>query len=220
MIRVIDFETTGLGPEDSCVCEAAFVQIEEGPTITDRWESLVKPTTAMDLSALATHHITIDEAESGGIPWDEAVEWLTSGVAPIHYAAHYADFDRGFFNPAGAYWIDTYKVALRLWPDSPSFSNSVLRYYLELKLDAKDAMPPHRAGPDAWVTANILLKALEKADLRQLIQWSNEPAYLTKIGFGKHRGKRFDELPRDYLEWLLRSDMEPAVHAAARRVLG
>lgn len=214
-IRVIDFETTGMPPEAS-VCEAAFVDLSGEPLqIASQWCSFVRPTTAMNLEALAVHHITAEECASGSA-WEEASAVLMDG-GPI-FAAHNAAFEQAFFNPEGSVWIDTWKVALRLWQDCPSHSNQVLRYFLGLTLGA-EAMPPHRALPDAWVTAHILLRALQVASVQDMVQWTQEPAYLTRITFGKHRGKLFSEAPRDYLEWCLRQDMEPGVIAACKRAL-
>ena len=214
LIRVIDFETTGL-PPDSSVCEAAYVDIVGG-ALDSTWHRLVQPTTEMTLEALATHHITPDEAKVNGIPWEEAkaILEIKDGI----YVAHNADFEKQFFNPEGSEWIDTWKVALRIWPDAPSHSNQVLRYFLNLEVGVR-AMPPHRALPDAWVTAHILDRALQKVTVNEMVHWSSEPAYLTKLTFGKHRGKRYSEVPRDYLEWLCRQDMDASVLAAARRTL-
>ncbi len=44
-------------------------------------------------------------------------------------------------------------MAMHVWPDAPRHSNQVLRYWRNLVLDNALAMLPHRAGPDAWVTA-------------------------------------------------------------------
>ena len=221
IIRVIDFETTGL-PPDASVCEAAFVDIDTGNDnpaipIERHWWHLVKPTTEMSLEARATHHITDEEIQEQSIAWEEAYKCMTA-LAVDAYCAHNADFEKAFFNPKGSRWIDTWKVALRLWPDSPSHSNQVLRYFLNLSVGA-DAMPPHRALPDAHVTAHILLRALEEAAVDELLQWSNDPPYLTKLNFGKHRGRKFSEVPKDYLEWIIKQDMEPGVIAAAHREL-
>ena len=217
IIRVIDFETTGLPPEAS-VCEAAYVDLRGDPVeVTNGWDRLVCPTTEMTLEALATHHITEDEARHLGIAWPKASAILIE-ESPDFFAAHNADFEKAFFNPEGSRWIDTYKVALRLWPDAPAHRNQVLRYFLKLTVGDR-AMPPHRAAPDAWVTAHLLLKALEHTTIAELVQWSEEPPYLTKLTFGKHRGKLYSEAPRDYLEWIVRQDMEPGVIAAAKREL-
>jgi len=217
IIRVIDFETTGL-PPDASVCEAAFVDlVGEPPVIQRDWRNLVKPTTEMSLEALAVHHITEEEASSSGISWDQAQATLMA-EDPNIFAAHNADLERAFFDPEHSLWIDTWKVGLRLWPDAPRHTNQVLRYYLKLDVGVR-AMPPHRALPDAWVTAHILAEALKTKSVDDLLRWTDEPPYLTTVHFGKHSGKLFSEVPRDYLEWILRQDMEPGVIAAAKREL-
>ena len=61
---------------------------------------------------------------------------------------------------------------------------------------------PHRALSDAIVTAAILVELLKHAGWNELVQWSEEPALLTILGFGKHRGERYDAVPKDYLRWI------------------
>jgi exodeoxyribonuclease X len=82
----------------------------------------------------------------------------------------------------------------------------VLRYWLGVDddgLSPQAAMPPHRAGPDALVTAFILRRMLKEHDVDQLVELSSLPAILAgPIGFGKHRGTRWEDLPRDYLRWI------------------
>ncbi|WP_422366375.1 exonuclease domain-containing protein [Pelagibius sp.] len=216
IIRVIDFETTGL-PPDASVCEAAAVDlVGDPPEVGPCSQTLVQPTTEMTLEALATHHITAEQARTG-MTWDDARAALEDGHPDV-FVAHNADFEKAFFDPEGAIWVDTYKVALRLWPDAPRHTNQVLRYALGLNLDER-AMPPHRALPDAWVTAHILLEALRIATLQDMVRWTQEPSYLTKLTFGKHRGQKYSDVPRDYLQWLSRQDMDPGVIAAAKREL-
>lgn len=217
IIRVIDFETTDL-PPDASVCEIGFVDVFD-KAVAGWGQSLVFPRTEMSLKARATHHITDEEINGSGMSWEGAREMLTVPIGPCVYAAHNADFEKAFFNPLGSRWIDTYKVALRLWPDAPSHSNQVLRYYLNLDVGGQ-AMPPHRALPDAWVTAHILLAVDESdASVEQMITWSDEPAYLTKVPFGKHFGEKFSDVPTDYLRWVVKQDMDEAVLAAAHREL-
>ena len=212
-IRVIDFETTGMPDDENphSIIEAAFVDVDTG----EFWESLVKPTTEMDIRALAIHHITEDKANKNGLDWDAAKKILDG--ADI-YAAHNAEFEQKFYNPQGSVWICTYKVALKLWPDAPSHSNQVLKYYLEIA-DKQAHHPPHRALPDCFVTAEIIKKMLELTTIEEMIEITNQPPYLTKINFGKHYGKKFSELPRDYLEWIIKQDMDEGVTAAANREL-
>ena len=65
---------------------------------------------------------------------------------------------------------------MRLWPDSPSFSNQVLRYWRKPEgIDHERGLPAHRAFPDAYVTAFHLRDMLNEASVAQLIEWSNQP---------------------------------------------
>ena len=100
--------------------------------------------------------------------------------------------------------ICTYKAAVRLWPEAPGHSNQVLRYWLRPK-DLKPAVASgaHRALPDAYVTAFILRELLELATVEELIAWTDEPALLTRVTFGQHRGCGWDEVPADYLAWVV-----------------
>ena len=38
--------------------------------------------------------------------------------------------------------------------------------------------------------------------LIQLINYSNTPQLLEYVNFGKHKGKKFSELPKGYLHWM------------------
>jgi exodeoxyribonuclease X len=218
MIRVIDFESTGL-PPDADVVEAAFVDIElwslgDGrlPSILSPWSSVVAATRPVTVEARAAHHLSDAEIASG-ISWGKAKLILTfSGT----YCAHNADFEKAFFNPEDSRWIDTYKCALRLWPESPKHTNSVLRYFLEGCDPGELGMPPHRALPDCHVTARILIKCLGLASIEQLVAWSEEPPLLPRVPMGKHFGKPWSEVPTDYLEWATRQDFDGGVAHTVR----
>jgi hypothetical protein len=59
---------------------------------------------------------------------------------------------------------------------------------------------------------------LKQASWSELVQWSSEPPLLTVFGFGMHRGQRFDQAPRDYLEWIAdgQNDLREDVKFSAR----
>jgi exodeoxyribonuclease X len=107
-------------------------------------------------------------------------------------------------------WICTLKVALRVWPDAPGHSNQILRYWRGLTLDAALAMPPHRAAPDACVTAHLLVELLKEVSVEQMIAWTAGPKLLPKVPFGKHRNSSWSTVPGDYLQWMVgQSEMDP-----------
>lgn len=130
----------------------------------------------------------------------------------IVFAAHNAEFECKFLFPSIPI-ICTYKSALRIWPEAPSHSNSALRYWLQdqglIEPDHALTMPPHRAGPDAYVTAHILKALLVKATGREMVAWTKEPRLLPTCPIGKFRGKPWAEVEVGFLDWMLRqTDMD------------
>jgi exodeoxyribonuclease X len=128
------------------------------------------------------------------------------------FVAHNCEFERKFVTDVitgETPWICTYKAALHLWPNAPRHSNQVLRYWRGLQLNPALAMPPHRAGPDAWVTAQLLAELVTLATIDQLVTWTKQPKPMPVIAFGKHKGSPWSDVPSDYLEWMtLQADMD------------
>lgn len=223
-IRVWDFETTGLEP-DSEVVELGWCDIFNGGS--DGWQigaggSALYSVGYIPAAARAVHHITL--ADLAGRPsFDRAEMWLDAhadGVKVV--AAHNASFDGQFWGQPDLPVICTYKSALRLFPDAPSHGNAALRYWLEdqgaLSIEHPSlADPPHRAGPDAYVTAHLLVAMLNLTSAAQMVAWTKEPRLMPRITFGKHKGAAWPDLPRDYLDWLMRSDMDDDVKWNAQR---
>lgn len=221
LLRVIDFESDGM-PPDARLCEIGWVDMltsdSDAPTISDPIAMLVNPNRPMPPDARAIHHIS--DADLAGAPPIETGLMRLSRDHPDVFVAHNAAFEKNFFTGGSAPWICTLKVARRLWPDCPSHSNQCLRYWLGIELDDVLAMPPHRAGPDAYVTAFILQEALVHASAHQMIEWSSGPSLLPRVTFGKHRGQQWSDLPPDYLSWLVnKSDMDVDTKFTARHWL-
>lgn len=221
IIRVVDFETTGM-PPGAAVCEVGYCDVrtyEDDPAeIGDPIGILVNPNRPMPPDARAIHHIG-DADLVGASPIEVGFMALSEG-APEVFCAHNAKFEQQFFTGGQAPWICTLKVARRLWPDSPSHSNQCLRYFLGIELEDALATPPHRAAPDAYVTGFILLEALKLATVTDMIAWSAQPSLLPRVTFGKHRGQQWSELPPDYLSWLVnKSDMDEDTKFTARHYL-
>ena len=128
-----------------------------------------------------------------------------------------------FLGEHGLPAICTLKAALRVWPQAPGHSNSVLRYWLEdegkLSLDFDKAMPPHRAGPDAYVTAHILKALLEAgATGKEMVAWTREPRVLPTCPIGKFRGRQWADVEGGFLSWMLtKDDMEADLKWNAQR---
>lgn len=214
-IRCIDFETTGIPTETDkhAIVEIGWCDLVDGVLSLPN-AVLCDPGRPIPHEAMAVHHITdADVAGQTG-----SLEVLGK---PDYFAAHNADYERQFFD-ASAPIICTYKVALRLWPDASSHGLQFLRYHLGLTAPAHVAMPPHRAGPDAYLCAVMMQTILSdgSASLDEMVRWSSGPALLPRVNFGKHRGSKWEDVPTDYLEWLaFKSDMDRDVKANAKHHL-
>lgn len=202
-IRVIDLETTGSRPPAHDVCEIGWQDVVEQDdghwTIgEERGALFVNPGRSIPPVTMAVHHI-IDDDVAGAPFWrDVAPGVLKPAGGAIALAAHRASFEQRFCVPnlsGGARWICTWKCALRVWPDSPGFSNQVLRYWrMPEGLDRATGLPVHRALPDAYVTAHHLRDMLNLAGIDQLIAWSDEPGLLPRVPSGPERGRYWSEL--------------------------
>jgi exodeoxyribonuclease X len=208
LIRVIDLETTGQAPPAHGVCEIGWQDVALGED--GRWglhgeggSTLVNPGRPIPPITQAIHHI-LDEQVADAPYWhDVARQALDPWPRRLALAAHRADFEQQFCTPAltrNADWICTWKCALRLWPDSPSFSNQVLRYWRKPEgIEHERGLPAHRAYPDAYVTAFHLRDMLNEASIAQLIEWSNLPGLLPRVRQGPDRGKDWREIEDESL---------------------
>jgi len=205
VIRVIDFETTGIPSEADkhAICEIGWcdVTMDSGGAVAigDPSSTLVDPGRPISVEAMAVHHIR-DAEVAGKRPAVEVLAGLCHGTDV--FVAHKADFEQSFFDGLGRPFVCSYKSALRVWPDAPTHSNQVLRYWLGIELDPALALPAHRAGPDAYVTAHILSALLARCSLEDMIRWSAGPALLVTCYLKKHRGVKWKDVPADYLRWV------------------
>ncbi len=157
-LRVIDLETTGTKPPAEIIeFGRVDVIIDEGGTSVEPPQSeLYRPLHGIPPETKAVHHITEADfsPETPVCTPDQLHSAVWAGSTPVAFVAHSCAFEQQFVTEATTGqvpWICTYKVAMHVWPDAPRHSNQVLRYWRELALDSALAMPPHRAGPDAWV---------------------------------------------------------------------
>lgn len=207
LIRIVDVETTGLD-DPAEIVELGWTDIrlfhdgwaiERGPEAV-----LVNPGMPISFPAMAVHHITDDDVRFGVDP-DEARAEVVRGVDYI--ASHNWAFDSRFIR-TGRPAICTFKAARTAWPELQSHSNGSIRYERGLCLGDERTQPSHRAGPDTWVTAHILLDLLKTHTVEQLADISSKPVRMLKMPFGKHAGIPFTDVPGDYLDWLVnKSDM-------------
>lgn len=218
IIRVVDFETNGTEPP-ARPCEVGICDLYLEDRMVGEPKSWLCSVENMPPEVRAVHHISLADCQS----YDSFRDDMVIGYDhPDALAAHNSEFETKFFAPAKP-MICTYKAALRVWPHAPSHSNGALRYWLEDqgKIAPLHALtqPAHRAGPDAYVTAHILLALFDAgATGRDMIAWTKEPRLLPTCPIGKFRGKPWAEVEAGFLGWMLRQDgMEEDLKWNARR---
>lgn len=225
LFTVVDLETTGLEPP-AAVVEIGITKLffdteTKTAEISAPVSRLFSPLEPMSPEVIAVHHLT-DAMLKGFEPCSEdALAEIVQEDRPQFLVAANCAFEQKWLNEAicgrdlsgkPPRWICTIKAASRLFPDADSHSNQATRYRLGLDLPEQLAMPPHRAGPDSYVTANILGRFLLTTRVRQLVEWTLEPRLITRLNFGKYKGLTWIEVPEDYLSWLLKQqDMDSDV---------
>ena len=209
---VVDTETTGVNPQTDKIVEIAAVLMRKGK-VERTWESLVNPGMPIPAEASGIHHLTDDDV-AGSPSLEEISEHLQDFASDASViAAHNADFDRPFLPTVFTQpWLCTCRLSKHVWPSVPNFKNQTLRYWLNLKVDL-NGKSPHRALPDALVTAGVLgagidtyLKNGGKDNVVDLMDYVNAPITIQKMTFGKYFGQLISEvatIDAEYLEWAL-----------------
>ena len=209
--RSVDLETTGTNEDDKAeIIEFGSVDIDLiTRELSNDWQQLCRPSRDIPAITKAVHHITEEDVKDAP-PVREVFDQVFEGMNEGDYlVAHNAKFERHFIEQPNQIWICTYKVARVVWPDAPTHSNQGLRYWLDLDLDREKAFPPHRALPDAYVTAKLFVRLLDEKTPEEMAVITRYPALLKIMNFGKHKGMTYENAPLDYLEWIRdKSDMD------------
>ncbi|MDO8659697.1 MAG: exonuclease domain-containing protein [Candidatus Parcubacteria bacterium] len=210
-IVFFDTETTGNTDKDF-ICQIAYKNGEES------FAGLYKPPIKIPPEASAVHHISnkmvADKPsfhESGDLL--KIKELFESSIVVAHNAA----FDLMMLekeNIKPLNFICTLRVARALDSEGKieRYNLQYLRYYLDIEIDAT----AHDAMGDVLVLEQLYErlkkkmlteeKLSEDKIIEKMIQISSHPSLLRTFGFGKHIGKKIEDVAtfdRGYLEWLL-----------------
>ncbi len=225
-IIFFDTETTGNGGEDR-LCQLAAKERGVSHAILN---AIYKPPLPIAIEAMAIHHITEKMAAARPLFKDSPeygeIKSLFEHDDTIG-VAHNATFDVGMLGREGITprnIICTYKVASAIDTESeiPKYQLQYLRYLWGIEIEAT----AHDAMGDVMVLEAVFEKLLhmmiakygnEEAALAEMLAISSRPMLFTTIRFGKHKGKRIEDIARadrSYLEWLLnQKKLEPAGEA-------
>lgn len=213
VFSIVDLETTGLGddkgPGKDKVVEFASVKFKLGEPLT--WvHSLINPQIPIPAEASAQHHLT-DEDVLGAPLIDEflkSYQWNCDCSV-----AHNAVFDTKFIQFSEPV-LCSRRLFQRMYPECSHSSNQFVRYFFGLKkieeLEQIGASHAHRALYDAIVTTknleymiNLLLVGNPDMTLQDVVNWTLQPSLLKYVGFGKHKGMLWANVPRDYMDYAL-----------------
>jgi exodeoxyribonuclease X len=210
----LDTETTGNEPVKDFLCQLAF------KTEDETYCELFKPPISIPPEASAVTHIT-DKHVKDKPAFRESEDYgrikklLESEDAVL--IAHNAKFDVAIIakeDIVPTQVIDTLRVARALDTKNvvPNFRLQFLRYYLGIEIEAQ----AHDALGDVLVLEKLFERLLEKimkedgidrdAAIEKMIDISSRPSLLHGFSFGKHIGKKIEEVylvDRGYLEWML-----------------
>lgn len=210
---VVDTETTGTLKEDRAV-SLAIVVVEDG-VVRDTYYRVVNPERAISAEAMAIHHITEDDVKDAPTLVSLLPELIERTAGCVAYVAHNAPFDRRMLPGLPEKpWLDTLPLARVLHPSLESYRNEALKETLALDCSTFEGVA-HNALYDAQVTTRLFLHLMallpEKhshlttvPQLEEFItQEKNKPRLLTICFLPKHKDTRWEDVPTDYLQWLV-----------------
>ncbi len=158
-IAVIDFETTGISPDQGDRATEVAIVLTEGARVVDRFQSLMNA--GVRIPAFITQLTGITNAMVQAAPaaaqvMQEAARFV--GDAPM--VAHNAAFDRRYWQaelarcglPAAQPFACTVLLSRRLYPDAPNHKLGTLVDWFDLPRTGT----AHRALADAEMAAELL----------------------------------------------------------------
>lgn len=214
---ILDTETTDIEKPD--VVELAYVGPLDTPTseIGEGIRLSFKPTKAISLGAMSTHHIIPSDLADCD-PWPGA--WpLPAGVEFI--VGHNVDFDWKAIGSPNVRRICTLALSRHVYPSIDSHTLGAMIYHLYPHHMARQLVrDAHSALTDVLLCRRVLLaivEVLHPRDWVHLHELSEVARVPSVMPFGKHKGMPLAQVPNDYKRWLLtQADVDPYLAKALR----
>jgi DNA polymerase-3 subunit epsilon len=212
MFVCIDCESTGLDTAQDRIVEIAVARFTFDQ-ILQSFETLVDPEREIPQTSQDIHNIS-QEMILGKPKIREVLPKILEMISTLTIVGHGINFDIALIaneakraqiptNILSQPYIDTLRLA-RLYGESPVNSLERLRQHFNIESEGA-----HRAMSDVIVNIEVfkyLSKNYQTSDqIQKILQ---KPIKFKIMPLGKHKGRRFDEIPLEYLLWAERKDFD------------
>jgi DNA polymerase-3 subunit epsilon len=202
-----DTETTGIKTDKDRIVEIAAFD----PVNNKTFEMLVNPGCPIPQEASAVHKITDDMVSDSPSFAEVALEFVKFCEGDVVLIAHNNDnFDlplirnefvrHNVIMPDTWKFMDSLKWARRYRSDLPRHTLQFLRE--NYGITANNA---HRALDDVIVLYQMFSQMIDDLTMEDVLLLINKPVDILHMPFGKYQGKPLQEVPADYLKWLIGS---------------
>lgn len=208
----LDCESTGLEPDKDRIVEIAVARFTF-EKILQEFETLIDPECPIPVTSQEIHKISA-EMVAGKPKIAEVLPKILSMIEGHVIVGHGINFDIALLAAeakrhniptqiAKQPHLDTLRMA-RLYGESPINSLQQLRSHFNIEPEGA-----HRAMSDVIVNIEVF-KRLAKPyrTLEELFAILNKPIRMKNMPLGKHKGRRFEEIPVEYLLWAERKDFD------------
>ena len=208
----LDCESTGLDPQKDRMIEVAAARFTFDQLL-QKYETLVDPECDIPQVSQDIHNIS-KEMLQGKPKAAEILPDLLKMIDGHILVGHGIGFDIALIAAEAKRcqipnkiekqpFIDTLRMA-RLYGESPINSLERLRQHFNIQAEGA-----HRAMSDVIVNIEVF-KFLSKSykTTEQLFKILEKPIKLKMMPLGKHKGRKFDEIPLEYLLWAERKDFD------------
>ncbi|MEL7431937.1 MAG: DUF3820 family protein [Chlamydiota bacterium] len=208
----LDLETTGLDPKKDQIIEVALTLFTFDQTV-DSFETLIDPERVIPEESIKIHKIQ-QEMVAGKPKIQEVLPKVLKMMKDYVIVGHGIDFDITALHEAAKKHhiplpnpnpsrIDTLRMA-RLYGESPINSLEKLREHFQIQFEGA-----HRAMSDVIVNIEVFKHLAKPYKTTEQIQTIlRKPIKLQRMPLGKHKGRRFSEVPLEYLLWAVKKDFD------------
>lgn len=217
---ILDTETTRA--DEQCEVISLAWQRYGSRDPADSFEGFYEPKGEIQWGAIAVHHHLPSEIFGQGYP-SSSLAHLDLPKPLTYLIGHNIDFDWRALGQPPVKRICTLAMSRALWPELDSHSLGAVFYFLfgATEESRNRLRGAHHAYADVMLCYDVLEKitAIAKiGTMEELYKFSEDSRIPRAMTFGKHKGKRIEEVDRGYSNWYRKQpDPDPYLLEAFRR---